>query len=117
MFKKLFRKRPRSNTRIFAFHDGEKWRSIDPIEVLCKLDEHEKFTPDLRKQVASGDLEATQIVAEAVCDVFGVVPYLDGKGLTTGERIALLQAFDAYCLWVKKNTGSSVISPRSTAAT
>lgn len=102
----LFRRK--SSKRIFAFHDGCRWRSVDPIEILHGLDSHPKYLASKHAvMVASGDREAIEITAQAVCDVFNVEPYLDAggrvRGLTIGERLALLSAFNAYCAWVKKN--------------
>lgn len=96
--------RPKSSKRIFAFHDGIRWRTADPIELLHKIDTHPKYLASKHPAlVCEGNREAIEITASAVCDIFAVQPYLDGKGLTVGERIALLDAFDAYCVWVKKN--------------
>lgn len=114
--------RRKSSKRIFAFHDGNRWRSVDPIEILHGIDSHPVYLSSKHPgMVAEGDREAIAITAQAVCDVFNVVPYLDGggrvEGLTVGERLALLDAFMDYCDWVKKNIEPGAMSAPSTAQT
>lgn len=100
-----FFRRPRSSTRIFAYFDGQRWRSIDPIQVVQSLEVHPKYIPEKHLDAANnGDLSALEIIADAVCDVFGVKAYDDGEGLTVAERKGLLDAFYLYCHAVKKNT-------------
>lgn len=99
--------RPRSSTRIFAYYDGSRWRSIDPIQVIHALETHPTFNAERHLPDANqGQREAIEIIAAAVTDVFGVPPYDDaGRGLTIAERKGLLDTFYLYCQTVKKNIG------------
>jgi hypothetical protein len=105
IFNRLFRpSRIKSDSRIFAYFDGQKWQSIDPIHVILALENHPVFSAEKHLQDASqGDFEAVEIIANAVCDVFNVSPYYNGSGLTIAERKALLDTFYLYCEAVKKN--------------
>jgi len=96
--------RPRSSSRIFAYFDGQRWRSIDPIHVIYSLENHPEFVAEKHlKQANEGDRQAIEIIAVAVCDVFDVKPYENGSGLTIAERKSLLDTFYLYCEAVKKN--------------
>ncbi len=97
--------RPRSSQRIFSYFDGQKYRTIDPVYVLNALAVHPKYAPERHYEAAVKEckIEAMEIVAGAVCDVFHVQPYVDGKGLTIAERLSLLATFYLYCETVKKN--------------
>lgn len=101
----ISQRRAKSSTRIFAYFDGQKWRSIDPIQVIYALENHPKFSAEKHLEDAQkGDRQAVEIIADTVCDVFGVKPYEDGQGLTIAERKGLLDTFYLYCQAVKKNT-------------
>lgn len=110
----LFRWLHNRRRKIFRFNDGRKIRSADPIEVSIALAEHAKFLPEHLEDARWGDVESLEIVATTACDVFGVQPLsADGKsGLTVGERLELLLAFDLYLMALKKNIGRSP-TPRS----
>jgi hypothetical protein len=101
---RISKRRAKSSTRIFAYFDGQKWRSIDPIQVIYALENHSKFSAEKHLADAQkGDRQAVEIIADAVCDIFDVRPYEDGKGLTIAERKGLLDSFYLYCQAVKKN--------------
>lgn len=98
--------RPRSSPRIFSYFDGEKYRTIDPVQVLNSLNSHPRYVPERHYHAAVREckIDAMEIVGAAVCDAFGVQAYNDGKGLTIAERLGLLSTFYLYCEAVKKNT-------------
>lgn len=111
--------RVKSSRRIFAYHDGSRWRSIDPIEVLHGIASHPTYLAGKHLDlVRAGDQESMEITAQAVCDIFDVKPYAGSgrrtSGLTIGERIALMDAFNDYCYWVKKNIKSGATPALST---
>jgi hypothetical protein len=104
-FRITSRNRSRSSNRIFAYFDGQAWRSIDPISVIYALENHPEFSAEKHLKAAhEGNRQAIETIANTVCDVFGVQPYCDGIGLTIAERKALLDTFCLYCEAVKKNT-------------
>ncbi|MBX3422210.1 MAG: hypothetical protein KF752_11705 [Pirellulaceae bacterium] len=118
LFRLRSRRRVRSSPRIFAYFDGQRWRSIDPIEVIHALETHPKYLPAKHLQQAkNGNREAIEIIAGAVSDIFGVQPYADGRGLTIAERKSLLDTFYLYCQAVKKNIKPGSIAALSTDAT
>ena len=117
-----FFRRWRQNRRrmIYRFWDGQNFRRVDPIAVHLRLQSHPKFlvTRDL-KLVDSGDREATEITAAAVCDCFEVQPYdtVTGRGLTVGERLGLLADFYFWIELQKKSIRHLQTSQSSTAPT
>lgn len=115
----LFRWLHNRRRKIFRFHDGRRVRCADPIEVAIGLAEHPTFMPDHLEDARWGNEDALEKVATAACDVFGVSPLsTDGKsGLTVGERLELMLAFDLYLLALKKNIGRSPTRPPYTVST
>lgn len=102
---------------IFRFNDGRRIRRVDPVEIAIALHEHPEYLPEHLKEASSGSPDAQRTVAKAACDVFGVEPLSENRGLTVNERIELVMAFDLYLLALKKNTVVSPISRDSTAST
>lgn len=104
--------------QIFRFNDGSRVRAVDPIAIAVALKEHKEFLPRHLTGAVNGDPESRKKVADAACDVFGVVPF-DGlkTGLTVAERIELMLAFDLWMLTVKKNFAFSQMSQTSTEST
>lgn len=102
---------------IFRFHDGRRWRAVDPLVVYRALDAHPTFNwssdPLL---IERDDDEALQRCVTAVRDAFGL-PLFDGKhGLTESECYALLQDFTGYVGYVKKKRDTLPTSPEPTAS-
>jgi hypothetical protein len=105
---------------MFRFNDGLNTRSIDPIEVLSLLNAHPEFRLDTHpKQARNGNAYGIRICIDAIQSAFGVQKYSTPKqpGLTTVEMLALLDAFQVYCLRQKKNIEVSQISEPSTEST
>lgn len=72
--------------------------------MIYSLENHSEFLAEKHLRKANeGDRQAIEVIAHAVCDVFGVKPYSDGSGLTIAERKNLLDTFYLYCEAVKKN--------------
>lgn len=101
---------------IFRYHDGTRVTAADPVEVAIALHSHPIFLWRHIGEAVEGNAESQRIVSDAACDVFGVSPLTTGGkgGLTIGERIELVMAFDLYLTALKKNTRVSVISLPST---
>lgn len=102
----LRRKWLRGRKQIFQFWDGTAWRYADPMVIVRGLQDHPTFNWDRDPAlVAVGDLSALKVCADAVRDVFGVLPFDGGTGvgLTEGECLALLGEFSSYLGTVKKN--------------
>lgn len=102
---------------IFRYHDGSRVRSADPIVLASLLHEHDEYLYRHLGEAADGDSDSIDIVARAVCDVFGVQPLAGKTGLTVAERIELMMAFDLYLIELKKNTGRFPTSPDFTEST
>jgi hypothetical protein len=112
--------RPRSSPNLFAYFDGARWRTIDPLAAIYALESHPEYVGKTHfRGIAENDRESIEICAKAVIDVFGAVPYDADtrKGLTIAERVGLLVAFARYLEAVKKNTERSAATPRSMDAT
>lgn len=111
------RRRQQSQRAIFKFFDGQRMRSMDPLDIHVALELHESFAWHDGALVEAGDAQSIRTWADAVCDVFGVEPYdhATGKGLTGSERLAILEQYMEFCDQLKKNTSDTVISPTPTA--
>jgi len=129
---------------IFSFHDGRRYRHVDPIEVARRLwavtIEQQPFqqmpglprvagmeAPPLpfdansaRRLIASGNGEEVQQgyseMAQAARQAFLVKSYDEG-GLTELECANLIDRFELYLGDVKKNASGSPISSASTGST
>lgn len=103
---------------VFRFWDGAKMRRIDPMVVYYALCEHPEF--DWEKTPLLIDVDDTQIMlpamqmtAAAVRSSF-LVGSLEQGGLTDGECVQLLTAFNRYMLALKKSASPLATSPEST---
>ena len=94
--------RPRPNRRgMFVLNDGKSIRHVDPISVLSSLNSHPEFKLDTHPmQARNGNAQAIRICIDAIQSAFGVQKYSSPKqpGLTTVEMLALLDAFQVYCM-------------------
>ena len=105
---------------LFRFSDGVCVREVDPIDVLAKMEAHPKFRHDLHpKRCELGEIEALEILADAVRSAFAVPAYTEpGKpGLTVRECFELYSVFAHYLHSQKKSTKPLQISPRVSDAT
>lgn len=115
-----FRSAADESRGIFRFHDGQRWRRVDPIRVSICLDAIDGFhpidTPQLL-QVEEGAelLKTAEKVAEAVRVAFKV-PQFDDGGLTTLECVNLLADFFDFTEGVKKNSNPTPTLLRPTAS-
>lgn len=112
--RRLFRRR--NDRRLFRYHDGNRWRRIDPLVATRALGSDPEFNWETHPPlVDKGDIEAIRVTANAVRRSFDVQAYSeDGGGLTEGESIALLLRFAAYTDSLKKSIDRS---PTSSAPT
>jgi hypothetical protein len=114
-FRRMFR--PKSSTKLFAFFDGAKWRSADPLAVIYALQKHPTYNDAKHfRLMLDGDQESIEIAVQAVCDVFSVKPYdpETRTGLTIAERVGLLREFAVYVDTVKKNINTTATTPQFT---
>ncbi len=85
---------------LFEFFDGKRMRTVDPIEVLTKMEEHKEFRFDVHPSgVGDGDKEAIAITVRAVREAFGIPAFSNtgAPGLSTQECLRL---FNSFSLWV-----------------
>jgi hypothetical protein len=118
----LITKQSRGSIRsgMFRFNDGLKVRAVDPIEVLSSLNAHPEFRLDTHpRQAKNGNPYGIRVCLDAIQSAFGVQKYSSPKqpGLTTVEMLALLDAFQVYCLRQKKSTEASQTWEQSTEST
>lgn len=95
---------------LFEFFDGKRMRTVDPIEVLTRMEEHREFRFDVHPRgVGEGDKEAIAITVSAVRDAFGVPAFSNAgaPGLSTQECLRLFNAFSIWVAVQKKSTASS----------
>ncbi len=105
---------------LFIFNDGFRVREVDPIDVLTRMEAHKAFRHDLHpKRCELGEIEALEILADAVRSAFAVPAYTEpGKpGLTVRECFELYSVFAHYLHSQKKSTKPLQISPRVSDAT
>lgn len=105
---------------LFRYHDGRRWKAIDPLVAVMALQEHREYRGDVHpKLIEQGDPEAIQITLRAVKEVFAVEDYQPAsrRGLTLGEQLHLLYTFSRYLELLKKSTVPWPIAPRSTEST
>lgn len=99
--------RDQSGRGLFTFHDGKRFRSIDPIEVMERMEADEKYRFDLHpKRVSDGDKEAIKETISAVRRAFGVAEFtaIGKPGLTGHECLALWNHFCLFLMNQKKST-------------
>ena len=112
-----FRRRRYDRQRqLYRYFDGERTRSIDPLEAHIALELHETFNWEDGELLIEGDPVVTRTVINAVCDVFHVQQWDDKtcRGITGAECLEILDDYMAYCETVKKNTDIGPISPQPT---
>lgn len=105
---------------LFAFSDGFRIRSVDPIAVLTTMEAHKEYRFDLHpSRVLEGEKEAMAITVDAVRQAFGIPAFtVPGRpGLTHQECLRLLTAFRIHIALQKKSIESIAISSQFTAAT
>lgn len=105
---------------LFQFHDGRRWRQVDPLVVARGFWTHPSFDWDetprlLQSGNSSIQLQAFQSIAGAVRDVFCVRELSEG-GLCEQECLDLLSSFRQYLGDVKKNGSLFPISAEPTAS-
>jgi len=103
---------------LFSFHDGRRWRYVDPMEAARTLWSLPGFESDKsRELIASGVgtlmAQGFAEIATAVRSVFDVAPASQG-GLTELECRELLDRFEFYLGAVKKNGSPGRISSDAT---
>lgn len=98
---------------LFRFHDGARWRCVDPFPVLRALLSAEKFDWDetlklMETHNLTIQLESFQMIGEAVRSAF------KAPELTETECLSLLTQFRGYLGNVKKNGSLFPTLPDST---
>lgn len=112
---------------IFRFWDGERKRSIDPMVVYRRLNDHPRFDwdsdpklfeniGDERPLIRQAAENAIQKCVEATRDAFEVRAFdgIGGGGLTEVETMSLFESFCGYMGVLKKNTDQPQTSQPST---
>lgn len=105
---------------LFQFHDGERTRRVDPLEVARRLFADPEFDWDETPRMlmtghAAMQLETFRIIGNAVRRAFEV-PSVEGGGLSEIECLELLTRFRGYLGDVKKNGSLFPISPEPTGS-
>jgi hypothetical protein len=106
---------PQRNT--FAYFDGRRLRSIDPLVAYRRLTSFEGFDWDRDpERVANGNDKAMERTVEAVRSTFGVPAWTDDgeSGLTEEETYMLLISFVEYMVEQKKSGSLFPILPERT---
>jgi len=103
---------------LFHFHDGQRTRRVDPLEVARRLFADQEFdwdeTPRLLMTGHSGmQLETFRIIGNAVRSAFDIASVEHG-GLSEIECLELLARFRDYLGDVKKNGSLFPILPAPT---
>lgn len=106
---------------VFRFHDGRRWRAVDPFTTYRALLLHETFNADADLaliQVESQNprekhFEATLRADKAARDAFGI-PSFEKGGLTLEDTVVLLAEFYAYVTGQKKSGNPPQTSPPAT---
>lgn len=105
---------------IFRFHDGRRWRYIDPWSATRELFsatngfDYDTSLEELKKPDSASQLGAIAVIAETVRIVFKV-PGFEAGGLSEQECVDLLMQFREYLGDVKKNGSLWQISPAAMA--
>lgn len=139
LFTRLFGFGAAPNRDVFRFHDGERWRLADPVEVWERLEAAggDQLLKDiappagpapadlvaaeqLRAEQGAKRKAATAKLAEVACEAFGVEPLDDGgrrpSGMTVAERIRLVAEFVAYLRGLAVAARPKPVPPPSTAS-
>lgn len=104
------RRREAKNRGLFAFYDGRRNRSIDPLEVLSKFEEDPAFVPETHLSlVDAGDFDALAIAVRAIRQAFEI-PSVRQGGLSSSECIVLISEFYDYLELLKKNGSGQQIT-------
>lgn len=101
-----WRERTLHKRAFFRFHDGRRWRYVDPFKAWRELNNHPDFDfASQLKFVDVGESDSTEACVKALCGVFAVERWNEqtGDGLTDWELLNVLDAFYQYCAAVKKN--------------
>lgn len=106
----------KENRRLFAFNDGQRKRSVDPLAVWCSLQDDPAFVLERDLYlVDQGNVNAIRVTTAAVRRAFGLSAWSEESGgLTEAECIALLSLYLDYMSALKKNTSGQPTSPLPT---
>jgi hypothetical protein len=99
---------------IYRYHDGQRDRLGDPLEIVRRLTGRDGFSLDIDGKLAFGETpeapKALERLVEAVRDVFGVKRLEDG-GMTESECLGLLLHFMEYVAEVQRDLAPLPTSP------
>lgn len=103
-------RRERRRRQIFRFHDGDQYRTIDPVMVAIRLGNDPDYLPRHLDEALTGDPEAIAICVAAVGRAFGVRPLDEqGRGMPASDQVALLRSYEIWVAALKKNMMFSVV--------
>ncbi|MCP4539917.1 MAG: hypothetical protein GY832_22485 [Chloroflexi bacterium] len=115
---KSWRERRRLKGRgLFCFHDGQRYRYVDPLRMWREIECHEKFNlKTMPELVEKREEPESSIFYAAMCEVFGVEQFDDStsRGMTNEEVMALLANLADFLGAVKKNISNGQTSPPDT---
>src|SRR5438067_1293433 len=105
-----------SQRRIFKFHDGDKQRALDPLEIQIQLADVKDWDQNVKLLDVPGEsVRAVKAITDSVCKVFGVRLYDEatGKGLTRQQLIDLASAWSDFTFEKKSEPDPSPINSPS----
>lgn len=101
----------RTDTGLFVYWTGKRWRAVDPIVVWRAIDQDPEFNPERHlPAIDRGDVEALGVAAAAVRRIFGI-PAFEAGGLPERPCVDLLDQYYAYVASLKKSTETPPTSP------
>lgn len=99
----LFNRRRRG---LFRFHDGQRYRYVDPLFVSQSLAADPEYLPRHLGDARKGDREAIGICSRAASRAFGLRDFDGKRGTTLADRIEILLSFEIWVAALKKNMRS-----------
>lgn len=103
--------------QLFPFHDGQRWRFIDPFRAWREIQNHPTYNFEVEMPaVDAGEKQATDGCIDALCGVFGCEKWDEqtGRGLTDSEVLGVYLALIEYLDELKKSISPGPIeSPPS----
>jgi len=115
---KSWRERRRLKGRgLFCFHDGQRYRYVDPLRMWREIECHEKFNleTDPPLVAARQEPESSHFIS-AMCEAFGIERFDDEthRGMIDEELMELFVKLADFLGAVKKNIDTGQTSPPDT---
>lgn len=91
---------------IFSYQTHQGTRHADPMQIAMALKTDQEYLPRHLDEALNNDPIAMEIVAKAAARAFAVsrLDEATGEGMTIGELIGLVDAFDLWCYRLQKKT-------------